>query len=450
MDAQEAAEKQAQRASAAAPVAAAASGGNTALRGAFEEVMRSQPGRKSSESVSMQPEWYLAINGEQSGPFNALEAQNWLREQPPTAELFCWADGFDDWLPVEDVPEFREARKHAKSALLARPGSAAGVGGDDAEAFASMKSANEDSSPTDDSSAMNENESTPKAKGKSTLSFAPGVEDSAGLNLDIDDASRVVRLPISPRGLGGMNNTPLGPAGLPGVNGDAPRNKTTGIRPGIAGVATTQSVYTKRKAFLVPVAASIAVVAALAGFMFYTASGDSDGVDEIARSGGPNSDFGRRFEDRTRIIVEKAPQTGGRRGGVRRNPTRGNDRVTKAPAIRGPAKGSDILDLPGNDSGPTSVSEADILDEINRKVNQKSILFTRCHERALKKDPLLKTTRARVTMTVAPDGTVKQVNVPDLGSDVLGSCLNGLMRRWRLSQSKKGITTILTINFARR
>jgi predicted Zn finger-like uncharacterized protein len=63
--------------------------------------------------AALEEEWYVSIEGEQSGPFSLAEAQQWIAGKPADAELHCWSEGFDDWLPVDKVSHFRGVRKKA-------------------------------------------------------------------------------------------------------------------------------------------------------------------------------------------------------------------------------------------------------------------------------------------------------------------------------------------------
>ena len=61
--------------------------------------------------AALDEEWYVSIDGDQSGPFSLAEAQGWVAARAWDAELHCWSEGFDDWLPIEKVSHFRGARK---------------------------------------------------------------------------------------------------------------------------------------------------------------------------------------------------------------------------------------------------------------------------------------------------------------------------------------------------
>ena len=60
---------------------------------------------------ALEEEWYVSIDGVQSGPLTLTDAQKWVGAKPLEAELHCWSEGFDDWLPVDKVSHFRGLRK---------------------------------------------------------------------------------------------------------------------------------------------------------------------------------------------------------------------------------------------------------------------------------------------------------------------------------------------------
>jgi predicted Zn finger-like uncharacterized protein len=78
--------------------------GGSALGAAFAAQLTKPP-------AALEEEWYVSIDGEQQGPFNLTAAQKWIGTQPHDADLYCWSEGFDDWLPVDKVSHFRNLRK---------------------------------------------------------------------------------------------------------------------------------------------------------------------------------------------------------------------------------------------------------------------------------------------------------------------------------------------------
>ena len=87
-----------------APMAQSIAASQGALSAAFSAQMAKPP-------PALEEEWYVSIDGDQSGPFSLAEAQRWVAGKPYDAELHCWSEGFDDWLAVDKVSHFRGLRK---------------------------------------------------------------------------------------------------------------------------------------------------------------------------------------------------------------------------------------------------------------------------------------------------------------------------------------------------
>ncbi|MBA3462213.1 MAG: zinc-ribbon domain-containing protein, partial [Deltaproteobacteria bacterium] len=75
-----------------------------ALGAAFASAMTKPP-------PALEEEWYVSSDGNQSGPYSLTEAQRWIGSKAFDADLHCWSEGFDDWLPVDKVSHFRGLRK---------------------------------------------------------------------------------------------------------------------------------------------------------------------------------------------------------------------------------------------------------------------------------------------------------------------------------------------------
>ena len=86
------------------------------LQSAFAQAME-----KPAPPQQLEEEWYVSIDGEQSGPFNLIQAQDWVKARRADDELYCWCEGFDDWLPVEKVSHFRGLRVKEKKPRPAPP-----------------------------------------------------------------------------------------------------------------------------------------------------------------------------------------------------------------------------------------------------------------------------------------------------------------------------------------
>jgi predicted Zn finger-like uncharacterized protein len=99
--------------------------GMAGQRGAAAEASRGEPagalGAAFASAMTRPPpaleeEWYVSLDGDQAGPFSLVEAQRWVAQKPVDAELHCWSEGFDDWLPVDKVSHFRGLRKRPAAA----------------------------------------------------------------------------------------------------------------------------------------------------------------------------------------------------------------------------------------------------------------------------------------------------------------------------------------------
>lgn len=104
------------------------SGRSSALQGAFQQVIARPPEHaepSASDSfaapATLEEEWYVSIDGDQSGPFNLQQARDWVAERHVDDELFCWSEGFDDWLPTEKVSHFRGLRSRPDTAPARAP-----------------------------------------------------------------------------------------------------------------------------------------------------------------------------------------------------------------------------------------------------------------------------------------------------------------------------------------
>lgn len=77
----------------------------------------------------LEDEWYVSRDGEQQGPFGLHNAQAWVSQQPYEAELYCWCEGFDDWLPVDRIAHFRGLRSRPLPAAAASAAARAPLSG---------------------------------------------------------------------------------------------------------------------------------------------------------------------------------------------------------------------------------------------------------------------------------------------------------------------------------
>jgi predicted Zn finger-like uncharacterized protein len=97
-----------------APIPSASAPAGSALASAFAQQVAKPP-------PALEEEWYVSIDGEQSGPFSLVDAQRWITGKAFDADVHCWSEGFDDWLPVDKVSHFRGLRKKPPAPLAPPP-----------------------------------------------------------------------------------------------------------------------------------------------------------------------------------------------------------------------------------------------------------------------------------------------------------------------------------------
>ena len=117
----------------AAPMSAAPPSTGGALASAFAAQLTKPP-------PALEEEWYVSIDGDQSGPYSLSDAQRWVTSKPVDADVHCWSEGFDDWLPVDKVSHFRGLRRRATPPaappLRSAPGRSGSVTGPTSQSYA--------------------------------------------------------------------------------------------------------------------------------------------------------------------------------------------------------------------------------------------------------------------------------------------------------------------------
>jgi len=93
------------------------------VRGLGRSTRAGAPARSDGRAApaALEEEWYVSVDGEQAGPFSLAAAQRWVTQQSGDAELHCWSEGFDDWLPVDKVSHFRGLRKRPSTSSAPPP-----------------------------------------------------------------------------------------------------------------------------------------------------------------------------------------------------------------------------------------------------------------------------------------------------------------------------------------
>src|SRR5437762_2885553 len=59
----------------------------------------------SAAPASAQGIWHVVIDGDQSGPYAPARLAELLTQGTIDWEAYVWTEGFDNWLPMRDVPD---------------------------------------------------------------------------------------------------------------------------------------------------------------------------------------------------------------------------------------------------------------------------------------------------------------------------------------------------------
>jgi hypothetical protein len=289
--------------------------------------------------------------------------------------------------------------------------------------------------------------------------------DGAAPDLEIGEASQVVKLPMLARQMGGA---PLSSPGLPGMagpssaanplgRGTGSHDQHSGVHSGLRVVQGAASVEMPRPELLVPhrkrasgmmmpIAIGSAVVIGVVSVLLYVAlAGDDE--DDLVRRGrvGDKSGLAYQIDEgkagEAAKAADKAPATSGKSGArrvSRKTGSRSNGQTASTQLPIGPD--NDEVDLSGD---ARELDPDDLFDVYNAN----KIGVTMCYNSALKRDPLLQVRRADVLITVGTSGAVSSVSIPSLDGTPLGTCLERRIRAWRFPRATRIFTSQFPIIF---
>jgi predicted Zn finger-like uncharacterized protein len=433
-------------------------------------------------------EWFVSIDGEQEGPFTLAEAQRRVARRKPDEEMHCWQDGYDDWLPVEDVPELARSLPRPPPPVPVRPGAVAPPGpAGAARSLASVPAAG-------NLASVSPSTGQPLSA-KAQEPRVPSEGDN--FDFDIGEASRVVKLPMLMPPGGAMGNAPA----MGGLPGTAPRDAGgSGGLPGMQNATTTGNMR-RTQAIVVPVSMAAAVASATAlaeqgalpnqvaapkkkatALILAVAGAALLGVGIVAvfamnrGSDGPkidpNASLGsaqiKKLEDNTykqladfeispierekariaaenekqRLIAEAAtkhPKPGGRKPGSKTGPIASTNPRTN------PAHQSDSLEL----GDPVQTFRERGIEEVAAAKTRFGGLLQQCYMNAAKSNPDLvgKSSRFDVTITILKSGAVRNVSVSSGGDSGLAACLKARVSTWSFKQASNDLTTQFAMVF---
>jgi hypothetical protein len=302
----------------------------------------------------------------------------------------------------------------------------------------------------------------------SALASAPdpshGETHDAAPDLEIGEASRVVKLPMLARHVGQAAH--IGAPGLPGMgsaSSDALLGRGTGsydqtasgplaglpvVRGGSIEVPRQDLMRPSRRrpGMVMPIAIAAAALVGVVSVLLYAAlSEDEDDLlvrrGQVGGKGGLAFQFGERTDKKADDKPADAP-----RGGTRRASPRRSTRVagtTTSTATIPVSPDSDEVDLSVGEEPPGELDPDDLVDVYNAN----KIGVTMCYNSALKRDPLLTVRRADVQISVSPAGSVSNVSIPSLSGTPLGICLEKRIRSWKFPRATRVFTSQFPIIF---
>jgi predicted Zn finger-like uncharacterized protein len=414
----------------------------------------------------LQEEWYVSIDGNQTGPLTLQAAQEWVKGHPVTADLHCWSEGFDDWLPVEKVSQLRGLRKPAPSkAPPAFPGkteSLPALSNDvPSDPFAHVAGLGRGVGPTQ-------------------------ADDASDDDLSIGEVSRVVNLAdLARQGMRGPSavaakpstsarvgvRTPVG--GVAALT--APAEPADAVTAGLAlaakeaqidaladqlpvGVGPTVAQVPKRGNLMLILlgllaAASVVIVVLFAAGVFSSGSDSGPRIDDDQYANiGLRIDDPRRNPDGSGSQVKLGSDGSNGAGSgsakvIRTNPqnpnNNGNNNNGNNNGSNNSVGSNGKVEAMGSNAAVTELKA----DDVNDMFQKNSSISQRCYEFALKKDAFLDVKKVLVMVTVNKLGVVTDVGLSEHGNDQLGKCLVQRIKGWKFRESTSGVITRVTMVF---
>ena len=383
-------------------------------------------------------EWFVSFDGEQEGPLSLARAKERISvEHAKGRECFGWKAGFFVWLPIEEIPELRDAAKAAK------PGN-----GHHAPPLPLAAAAGEPASKATNGGVINGHTVGGGAGAGGDL---PITEASALINLDHLRAAAMNK-PAAASGpavgpTATLEPAEAGSAATPApvvvVTGPAPRRSSGTVKYiAAAGILLTLGlggslayVLTQRTAPPTPSASAdpAARKADDRPIAFF------DGTGAPPPAADPKAPIAtKKAAPTTAPVAAKAAPAGAAKADPKLSASQKNlaslyaeDGDTTAPRA--------LPSVDRKERGGGQVNQADILSVVTQ--NKRSLNM--CYERVLKRDNTLKRARVVTQVKVGMSGMVTRVTVPDpqYSDSEIGQCLTQAIKKWRFPSSESEYET---------
>jgi predicted Zn finger-like uncharacterized protein len=410
-------------------------------------------------------EWFVSIDGEQEGPFTLPEARKRVSKKKPDEEMFAWQEGFEDWLPIDKVPELAPhlptARPPARAPAIPAAASKGSVSPMAAKgaAAAAAPAPSSDESPFSLAALAS---SSPSAAAEASGDDLQGDGDAEKDNYDFDigEASRVVKLPMLVPPPKGDAATPA-PVRRTGVVQALPglaSARGTGGQPVVGGqvvgsdVNIAAAVLQPRPRakhgvfFFVGIGALLAVAGAMVWVLMAETKTEFGPIDDtgytseyIAQLYQQNPELEKKVAEIVPQILQPTPKGG--KGGARKTPRPGDQ-----PGAVASSRPRDYEEFggPGSSGGPRQP------DDILEKSRSEGGALKMCWERALKTNPELKQrgVRLEVNVNIKASGALANVNVASAAADnQLKACVRDRVAAWKLPPASNDLPMQFPIVF---
>lgn len=433
-------------------------------------------------------EWHLSVDGVAAGPFVLSRLAGRIIDERAAGEheIFVWRDGFDDWLPPEDVQEVWGAVERLRPGLVRSAGPPPAPPPEPKHpALSTHPVERVESFEFAEQEAPTVTRPRPAALQALTASlpppmprsldeeFGPLVPPAGSHQFNITEPSQVFDLALLAGAPVAQQPVPAGPpqgadtGALPGPPAPAPPPVL--VVPGPAPTPLRQlklvlSLSVAMCVFLIAVVAYLLLRRPAPGPAPEHAASPSPGA-------GPE---GREVKDTPVAVHGEEPGQGAaapatpsasgaepaaRKGSNGRRPLRLPAAASGKTQLEGNAatlaklyeEGKGIAPrLPADSPAAASgggVSEAELQETMRR--NRKSL--SPCYDRFLKRDASVRQGRIDVQVRVGASGSVTQVNLGSaLGSTELGGCMQKVIRAWHFppadSEYETHFPLILTAN----
>jgi len=436
-----------------------------------------QPPPPPARGVTPPPlarEWFVAVNGEQAGPVNRIEAAKRVSEAHTEDEIYVWKEGLDGWKPPHEVPAIQQelnalrARTAAPPPPRQAPRPAPPARSGSAGPHAAARPA-----PAAQASPFGEEDHT-QIQPFDAAMLAPDAMAKP--------ASAGAVLPFRGRQ---TNGAPAPAANLDGLFSDLPAGAGAGaFAPAPASLhapARTDSGLSKLTGFagfmsrnpglkFVAAGAVVVVLLALAVIVLVRMPDAQKPPPPVAveKTEPPPLEIlpGRVPEEKPSVKSvgqvppsPRGPSMGPAKGSKGKISARNQRPSVTPPAGQGSLEPAPLADgtspaprtaapgervvptyTPKSTPGPGAASGTPKEGVINAVVNkhENKVAITACYERALKRDEKLRSGKMNVSLTVKPSGIPGNISItapPEFAS--VEACIKQAVRRWMFPASSE-------------